>query len=62
MNPSYVYARGGRRRGKLTGGERLCRLEGCLGRRLAVRWTDGALTWPCTGAIKIRRDGQYQIL
>lgn len=43
-----VQARTGKVRGRLTGVSRACQLEGCLGRRLGVRWPDGKLTWPCT--------------
>lgn len=31
-----------------TGSTRECKLEGCSGVRIAVRWPDGELTWPCS--------------
>ena len=34
--------------GILTGGHRPCALDGCTGLRLATRWPDGRLTFPCT--------------
>lgn len=34
--------------GTLTGGQRMCQLEGCRGKRLYVRWKDGKITMPCT--------------
>ena len=43
-----VISRDGISKGKTTGGERCCSMEGCTGRRLGVRWQDGKLTWPCT--------------
>ena len=56
--------KGGRitRPGRVTGGARRCQLEGCLGRRIGVRWPDGRITWPCTRGMMVRRDGQYEIL
>lgn len=43
-----VAPRGGGAEGKLTGGWRRCQMEGCMGRRLGVRWPSGEITWPCT--------------
>jgi len=43
-----VISRCGQMQCKTTGGTRPCRLEGCLGVRVGVRWPDGTLTWPCT--------------
>jgi len=43
-----VISRDGRSKGKTTGGERLCTMEGCRGTKVAVRWQDGKLTFPCT--------------
>ena len=43
-----VVSRDGISKGKTTGGERICSMEGCRGTRLGVRWRDGKLTWPCT--------------
>ena len=61
-SPRLVYDRRGTRHGRLTGGSRPCRVEGCGARRLGVRWPDGKLTWPCTKGMKIRKDGEYQIV
>ncbi len=57
----FVYASDGRRRGRLTGGERLCNLEGCKGVRLRVRWPNGKTTWPCTVGMFVTDDGQWCI-
>lgn len=60
--PTKCYRRGGRGKpGALTGTTRHCRLEGCTGRRLGVRWPDGKITWPCSKGLILRKDGEYQI-
>lgn len=43
-----VISRDGKHNGHTTGGSRMCQLEGCTGRSIAVRWDDGKLTYPCT--------------
>jgi len=46
----YVFGRTGSDYEHIKGrvvGEKPCQLESCEGRRLAVRWPDGTLTWPC---------------
>lgn len=43
-----IYSRNSKEVGNTTGSEKCCQLAGCNGRRLAVRWSDGKLTWPCT--------------
>jgi hypothetical protein len=45
---TIVLTAGGDAAGILTGGHRPCALEGCTGLRLATRWPDGRLTFPCT--------------
>ena len=57
----FVYSKGGKEKGRLTGGERLCGLEGCKGVRLRVRWPGGKTTWPCTVGMFETEDGQWQI-
>ena len=58
----FVYSKDGKNKGVLTGGERACRLEGCLGVRLGTKWPDGKITWPCTDGMEIRpRDKQWII-
>jgi len=62
----YVYASKASKKdgevGVLTGGCHRCTLEGCTGRRLAVRWPDGKHTFPCTKGMLTRPDGQWQIM
>ena len=66
ITPTHVYGRKGtpseNEKGVCTGGEHRCALEGCRGHRIAVRWSDGKHTFPCTKGMDIRSDGQYQIL
>jgi hypothetical protein len=45
---TIVLTAGGVNAGILTGGHRPCTVEGCTGLRLATRWPDGRLTFPCT--------------
>ena len=53
-----VFARGKSKLvGRTTGGTSHCRLEGCTGLRLAVRWSDGRLTFPCTKGMDYVRGG-----
>jgi hypothetical protein len=57
-----VYARDGKRCGKVCWYARPCQLAGCNGVRLMVRWKDGKVTYPCTKGMKIRKDGHWQIM
>lgn len=43
--------------GYTTGGQRNCQLAGCPGKRLAVRWSDEKVTYPCTKGMKYEADG-----
>lgn len=54
-------SRGGRLQGRLTGGARVCPLEGCTGVRLGVRWPDGSLTWPCTKGMLRLANGDWEL-
>ena len=62
--PDYVgtriWSRGGHVCGTVTGTS-LCRLEGCAGTRLHVRWPDGRRTYPCAKGCSVRADGDLQI-
>ncbi len=44
-----------------TGGTRHCKLEGCNGIRLGVRWPDGKLTFPCTKGMSTSNPDEWQI-
>ena len=49
--------------GVLTGKIRRCQLEGCVGRRLGVRWDDNRkVTWPCSKGLRGRSDGSLEIV
>lgn len=60
-----VVSRDGKIKGKTTGSCNHCRLEGCNGLRLGVRWSDGKLTFPCTKGmevtVKATKDGKQSI-
>lgn len=47
--------------GTLTGARSACRLEGCTGVRVSVKWDDGSRTRPCSKGLKRRNDGTLQI-
>lgn len=49
-----VLSRGGSKEGVTTGGAHMCRLEGCRGMRIAVRWPGGRMTYPCTKGMSQR--------
>ena len=57
---SKVWSRDGNSCGVVTGTS-LCRLEGCAGTRLHVRWPDGCRTYPCAKGCSVRADGDLQI-
>jgi len=44
--------------GTVRGEGRPCRqVEGCCGRQVPVRWSDGKLTWPCTEGLYELEEG-----
>lgn len=55
-----VKAKGGEI-GHATGGQRDCNLHGCRGVRIAVRWPDGKITYPCTKGMTKHEDGSWEI-
>lgn len=59
-----VYGRKGTEFEKVAGtvtGTSDCRLEGCSGTRLHVKWPDGHRTYPCAKGCKDRPDGNLEI-
>jgi hypothetical protein len=56
-----VYRRGGRGSPGTVTNTSICRLEGCGGTRLHVKWPDGHRTYPCAKGCKDRADGSLQI-
>lgn len=67
-NPEYVgkkvYGRQGSELETVAGeitGTSLCRLEGCGGTRLHVKWPDGTRTYPCARGCTVQRDGSLRI-
>jgi len=52
-----VLSRDGAIKGTVRGAGRLCRLEGCGGWCVPVRWSDGKLTWPCSKGLRQTKEG-----
>lgn len=62
-----VRSRDGFSVGETTGGERRCRLEGCGGTCIAVRWPKGRgkgthVTYPCLKGMTVMADGGFKII
>lgn len=53
--PKTVVSPDGKQKGTPTGATRRCRLAGCNGLCIAVRWPDGRLTWPCSKGVRMNR-------
>jgi hypothetical protein len=58
---NLVVSRDGKKKGKTTGGCYRCRMDGCPGLRIGVRWEDGKLTFPCSKGM-IRNKKGWKIL
>jgi hypothetical protein len=59
-----VYGRHGSKLENVAGeitGTSLCRLEGCGGTRLHVKWPDGKRTYPCAKGCMVQADGSLRI-
>jgi len=56
-----VVSRDGKETGHTTGSTRRCQMDGCLGRRLGVRWPDGKVTFPCTKGM-VAREQSWKIM
>ncbi|MBF3053552.1 hypothetical protein HKW90_03945 [Pseudomonas aeruginosa] len=56
-----VYDQAGGEAGMATGAVHRCRMEGCRGERVSVRWPDGHFTYPCSRGLVLRTDGARQI-
>jgi hypothetical protein len=48
--------------GTFTGEERPCRVKGCRGWRVQIRWPDGSVTWPCSRGFQVQIDGSARIV
>jgi len=58
-----VYSRDGTDIGLTTGSHHSCRLEGCSGLRISVKWSDGTHTYPCSKGMSYEMDDDsWQIL
>ena len=56
-----VYPSDGAGYGTLTGGRMPCRMEGCGGMKLGVRWPEGKLTYPCNRGMDFVK-GSWRIM
>ncbi len=59
---TVVFARDGLVAGVSTGATHRCRLEGCNGLRVTVKWPDGKITHPCTKGMATLPSGQWKIV
>ena len=46
--------------GKVVGYQH-CRMEGCHGQRIGVRWPNGKLTWPCSLCCTANAEGVWKV-
>jgi len=56
-----IYSRDGKIKGIVTG-LAVCRMEGCRGPRLSVKWADGRRTFPCSKGCLVQEDGSIKII
>lgn len=56
-----IWSRAGTVKGVVTDTS-LCRLEGCGGTRLHVKWSDGRRSYPCARGCDARKNGDLQIM
>jgi hypothetical protein len=57
-----ILSKDGKSTGATTGSRQACRLSGCTGIRIAVRWKDGKITYPCTkGLNATKKPGVWRI-
>lgn len=56
-----VYSRDKKLKGKTTGAAYRCRMEGCMGIRIVVKWQDGHKTHPCSKGMR-RNKTHWRIL
>ena len=59
---TVVLSRDGKNKGRFTGGEHTCQMEGCFGKRLGVRWDDGTLTFPCSAGMNWLNEHKVKII
>ena len=57
-----VVSRDHKYSGVTTGSTHKCRMEGCLGLRVSVRWSDGKITYPCSKGMQVMSDGRWHIM
>ena len=55
-----IVSRDNKLKGLFTGAHHRCKLDGCNGRRLSVKWEDGTHTFPCSKGLVVR-GGRWRI-
>lgn len=58
----YVESRDGSERGELSGATFPCRMDGCTGKRMTVKWPDGKRTYPCSKGLDHIDDKTLRII
>ena len=61
QSTTIVFSASGTEQGIAKSSGYRCQMEGCTGKRLAVKWPDGKMTRPCTKGMFTRLDGNLQI-
>lgn len=56
-----VLSRDEKLAGVTSGSTHYCRMEGCTGRRVTVKWPDGKVTHPCSKGLDSLPDGSLKI-
>ena len=51
-----VFSRDKKLKGKTTGSAYRCRMDGCMGIRVVVKWGDGHITHPCSKGMRRNKD------
>lgn len=57
-----IRARNDVESGLSTGSTHRCRMAGCTGLRVTVRWKNGKVTHPCSKGMELLSDGSARIL
>ena len=60
--PKFVKSSNSNEKGETTGSTHHCRLHGCNGLRITVKWPDGATTFPCSKGMKEIKEDTWEIM
>jgi hypothetical protein len=56
-----VLSRDGKEQGEMSGSTHRCQMEGCLGVRVSVKWSNGQYTYPCSKGMVKESNGSYKL-